>query len=95
LLCDYVGGGGNVRYNEFYLSIVGGYGSSHETGVNGGGGLAQQRDRNEATNSRSESKRNSKKVFDIIRELRPKCSSTKMERQKNEEEKKTEKQAAV
>jgi topoisomerase IA-like protein len=58
---------------------VGGYGSSHEKGVNGGGGLAQQRDRNEVTNS---------KVFDIIRELRPKCSSTKMEKQKNEGRKK-------
>jgi hypothetical protein len=77
------------------LSTVGGYGSSHEKGVNGGG-LAQQRDRNEVTNSRSESKRNNKKVFNIISELRPKCSSTKMEKQKNEEEKKTKrKQAAV
>jgi hypothetical protein len=55
---------------------VGGYDSSHEKGANGGmGGLSEQRDRNEVTNSRSESKRNSK-VFDIIRELRPKCSST-------------------
>jgi thiamine kinase-like enzyme len=62
---------------------VGGYGSSHEKGVNGGG-LAQQRDQNEVTNSRSESKRNSKKVFNIICELRPKCSSTKIEK-KNEE----------
>jgi hypothetical protein len=68
---------------------VGGYGSSHEKGVNGG--LAQQRDRNEVTNSRSESKRNSKKVFGIIRELRPKCSSIKMEKQKMTKKK----QAAV
>jgi hypothetical protein len=74
---------------------VGGYGSSHTKGIDGGEGLAQQRDRNEVTNSRSESKRNSKKVFDIISELRPKCSSTKMERQKNEEEKKTKRKQAV
>jgi hypothetical protein len=38
-------------------------------------------------------KRNSKKVFDIISELRPKCSSTKME--KNEEEKMKRKRAAI
>jgi hypothetical protein len=61
----------------------------------GGGRLVQQRDRNEVTNSRSESKRNSKKVFDIIREPRPKCSSTKMEKQKNEEEKKTKRKQAT
>jgi hypothetical protein len=61
------------------LRIVGGYGSPHEKGVDGGERLAQQRDRNEVTNSRSESKKeNSKKVFNIISELRPKCSSTKM-----------------
>jgi hypothetical protein len=36
---------------------VGGYGSLHEKGVDGGERLAQQRDRNEVTNSRSESKK--------------------------------------
>jgi hypothetical protein len=78
------------------VTAVGGYGSSHEKGVDGGGRLAQKRDWNDVTNSRSESKRNSKNVFDIISEPRPKCSSTKMEKQKNEEEKKIKrKQAAV
>jgi hypothetical protein len=38
------------------IDIVGGYGS-HEKGVDGGERLAQQRDRNEVTNSRSESKK--------------------------------------
>jgi hypothetical protein len=35
---------------------VGGYGSPHEKGIDGGEKLAQKRDRNEVTNSRSESK---------------------------------------
>jgi hypothetical protein len=40
-----------------YVRIVGGYGSLHEKGIDGGERLAQQRDRNEVTNSRSESKK--------------------------------------
>jgi hypothetical protein len=39
------------------MGIVAGYGSPHEKGVDGGEKLAQQRDRNEVTNSRSESKK--------------------------------------
>jgi hypothetical protein len=61
---------------EIFLSTVGGDGSPHEKGVGGGERLAQKRDRNEVTNSRSESKKeNSKKVFNIISGLRPRCSS--------------------
>jgi hypothetical protein len=37
-------------------STVGGYGSPHEKGIDGGEKLAQKRDRDEVTNSRSESK---------------------------------------
>jgi hypothetical protein len=39
------------------MHSVGGHGSPHEKGVDGGERLAQQRDRNEVTNSRSESKK--------------------------------------
>jgi hypothetical protein len=39
------------------LRIVGGYGSPHKKGVDGAERLAQQRDRNEVKNSRSESKK--------------------------------------
>jgi hypothetical protein len=40
-------------------------------------------------------KRNSKKVFDRISELRPKCSSTKMKKSKMKKKDEEEKQAAV
>jgi hypothetical protein len=39
------------------FGVVGGYGSPHEKGIDEGERLAQKRDRNEVTNSRSESKK--------------------------------------
>jgi hypothetical protein len=47
----------NVFLLSEILSGMGGYGSPHEKGIDGGERLAQQRDRNEVTNSRSESKK--------------------------------------
>jgi hypothetical protein len=78
------------------MSNVGGYGSPHGKSIDRGERLAQKRDRNEVTNSRSESeKKNSKKVFDISSKPRPNCSSTKIERKYREEKKMRRKQAAV
>jgi hypothetical protein len=63
------------------MHAVGGYGSPHEKGVDRGERLAQQRDRNEVTTvGQNQKKNDSKKVFDIISEPRPNCSSTKIEK---------------
>jgi hypothetical protein len=77
---------------RFFLTFpavrsVRGYGSPHEKGVDGGERLARQRDRNEVTNSRPGSKNSNSKVFDIISELRPKCSTTKMKKTKMKKKK--------
>jgi hypothetical protein len=51
----YLDRSGCIIIHQITLAIVGGYGSPHGNGIDREERLAQKRDRNEVTNSRSES----------------------------------------